>query len=115
MMKIVKVPVRMSSGDAGTSDVLSAFIARSKSHNEENVEDVEHFNEFESSSHNRLLLSQLSEFRDESQLCDVTLVAQGTRINAHRLVLAAASSYFKAMFTNDMAESRLRSPMSENF
>ncbi|KAK5981655.1 Kelch like family member 20, partial [Trichostrongylus colubriformis] len=97
----------MSSGDAGTSDVLSAFIARRKGQNEENVEGAEHFNEFESSSHNRLLLSQLSEFRDESQLCDVTLVAQGTRINAHRLVLAAASSYFKAMFTNDMAESRL--------
>ncbi|KAK6040975.1 BTB/POZ domain protein, partial [Cooperia oncophora] len=51
--------------------------------------------------------SHLSELHNDSQLCDVTLKVEGTRINAHRVVLSASSRYFKAMFTSDMAESRM--------
>jgi kelch-like protein 2/3 len=36
-------------------------------------------------------------FRDK-MLCDVVLVAEGVEINAHKLVLAASSPYFCAMF-----------------
>ncbi|KAK5967601.1 hypothetical protein GCK32_020787 [Trichostrongylus colubriformis] len=62
---------------------------------------------FQSSGQKQLLLTQLAELRHDSQLCDVILVAKDTRIHAHRVVLAASSSYFKAMFTHEMAESRL--------
>ena len=42
----------------------------------------------------------------EQQLTDVTIVAGGVRIAAHRAVLAAASPHFFALFTSGMAESR---------
>ncbi|XP_078572255.1 kelch repeat and BTB domain-containing protein 2-like [Branchiostoma floridae x Branchiostoma japonicum] len=37
---------------------------------------------------------------------DVVLEVEGRRFPCHRLVLSAASPYFRAMFTSDMAESR---------
>ena len=41
------------------------------------------------------------------QLCDVVLSTEGREVAAHRVVLAAASPYFQAMFTTEMLESRL--------
>lgn len=63
---------------------------------------------YRSQKHSRLMLEQMNELRSESCLCDVTLVIGSTRINAHRLVLASCSNYFRAMFTSEMAESRQR-------
>ncbi|KAL1478563.1 hypothetical protein MTO96_034991 [Rhipicephalus appendiculatus] len=40
----------------------------------------------------------------KGQLCDVRLVAGGQSLLAHRLVLAASSPYFHAMFNSDMCE-----------
>ena len=48
----------------------------------------------------------MNRLRKEGLLCDVTIKVGTTMIPAHKIVLAAASSYFEAMFTNDMAESR---------
>ena len=48
----------------------------------------------------------VKELRDEDKLCDVVLIVQGEKIKAHKLVLAANSSYFRSMFAGDMLESR---------
>ena len=64
------------------------------------------------------VLKGLDELRNQALLCDVHLVAEGTKFPAHRVVLATASPYFKAMFTggfkeNQMSEITLNDTSSE--
>ncbi|XP_013379864.1 kelch-like ECH-associated protein 1 isoform X1 [Lingula anatina] len=46
----------------------------------------------------------INTLRHAKKLCDVTLIAGDESFLAHKLVLAAASPYFKAMFTSGMRE-----------
>ena len=50
------------------------------------------------------LLSKMSEMRDSRSLTDVTLKVCEKSFDAHRVVLAASSEYFSAMFTGGMQE-----------
>ncbi|CAL8135367.1 unnamed protein product [Orchesella dallaii] len=61
---------------------------------------------FESPSHTGVLLCGLNSLRTKSLLVDVTLVAGGQAFEAHRVVLASCSDYFRAMFTTEVRESR---------
>lgn len=61
---------------------------------------------FESQSHSDTLLLGLDALRSKGQLLDVTLYVQGLAFQAHRAVLAACSDYFRAMFTDEMLESK---------
>ena len=45
-------------------------------------------------------------FRKNSKLSDIVLVVGEKKIEAHRLVLAAFSDYFSAMFTGDLSENK---------
>lgn len=40
--------------------------------------------------------------RSKQLLCDVVIVAEDVEIEAHRIVLAACSPYFCAMFTGNL-------------
>ena len=51
------------------------------------------------------LLSKCAQFRDEGQFIDVRLKVREDIFPAHRIVLAANSDYFHAMFTDGMKES----------
>ena len=51
------------------------------------------------------LLLKCTKFRDEGQFIDVRLKVSDDVFTAHRIVLAASSDYFYAMFTNGMKES----------
>ncbi|XP_078597302.1 kelch repeat and BTB domain-containing protein 2-like [Branchiostoma floridae x Branchiostoma japonicum] len=51
-------------------------------------------------------LGTVSDLQKAGVLQDVVLEVEGLRFPCHRLVLSAASPYFRAMFTSDMAESR---------
>nr|CAH8875444.1 unnamed protein product [Trichobilharzia regenti] len=48
----------------------------------------------------------MNHFRKNKELCDVILLVDGREIYTHRVVLAACSAYFRAMFTGELAESR---------
>lgn len=51
---------------------------------------------------------EMNSLRQSEQLCDVVLEVEGETVAAHRVVLASLSAYFRAMFTQQMAESKQR-------
>lgn len=46
----------------------------------------------------------IKNLRDDRHLCDFTITVQETQFSAHKLMLAACSDYFKAMFVHDSLE-----------
>ncbi|XP_072027827.1 kelch-like protein 28 [Amphiura filiformis] len=65
-----------------------------------------YFNPFRNEhSYPRQLSQALNDLREENQLCDIIINVGGRAFNAHKAVLAASSSYFKAMFTSGFKES----------
>ena len=56
-------------------------------------------------AHTEILLLKCAQFRDEGQFIDVRLKVCEDIFPAHRIVLAANSDYFHAMFTAEMKES----------
>ena len=55
--------------------------------------------------HSEQLITRMNKLRKAEYLCDVTLKVDQTLFPAHRLVLAAASDYFAAMFTGEVSRS----------
>ena len=76
-----------------------------KQSSEEGRRDVESHH-FSYQAHPAEAFVQMEQMREDSKLCDVVLEVEGTEIHAHRLVLAASSTYFYSMFVRDMLESR---------
>ena len=56
-------------------------------------------------SHSEILLSKCAQFREQSEFIDVGLKVGEEVSSAHRIVLAASSDYFHAMFAHGMKES----------
>ncbi|XP_067115121.1 kelch-like protein 9 [Osmerus mordax] len=65
---------------------------------------------FSSTEHGAAILQGLEQFRGDKTLCDVTLVPgdSSDTFPVHRVIMASASDYFKAMFTGGMREQEMR-------
>ncbi|EDO29471.1 predicted protein, partial [Nematostella vectensis] len=63
---------------------------------------------FQIPNHSNEALQMMNELRKKRELCDVLLHVGGREFRGHRIVLAGASSYLRAMFTNGMLESGMR-------
>ncbi|XP_066269440.1 kelch-like protein 12 [Branchiostoma lanceolatum] len=61
---------------------------------------------YQDESYQHGFLGAVGDLQKAEVLQDVVLEVEGRRFPCHRLVLSAASPYFRAMFTSDMAESR---------
>ena len=60
---------------------------------------------FSSDKEAQLILAQMNKMRNGQHFCDVQLQVGKETFNVHRLVLAASSPYFAALFTGGMKES----------
>ncbi|KAK3881543.1 hypothetical protein Pcinc_014015 [Petrolisthes cinctipes] len=85
-----------SPGPEGSTSSSSSSTGRGSSGGQDEL--------FHSPHHAKVALRRMEDYYTRGQLCDVTLVAGGRRIRAHRLVLSAASDYFAAMFTSPVLE-----------
>ena len=56
-------------------------------------------------AHSEILLSKCAQFSEQGEFIDVRLKVGEDEFPAHRIVLAANSDYFHAMFTQGMKES----------
>ena len=63
------------------------------------------FPDFGMATHSDILLSKCAQFREQGEFIDVHLKVGEEVFSAHRLLLAASSDYFRAMFTHEMKES----------
>ncbi|KAM5232500.1 kelch-like protein 26 isoform 1-T1 [Hipposideros larvatus] len=59
---------------------------------------------FSAPSHSTSLLQGLAALRSQGQLLDIVLTVNRETFHAHKVVLAACSDYFRAMFTGGMRE-----------
>lgn len=50
------------------------------------------------------LLLNMNDLRENQRFCDIEIVCAGKHIKAHRVILAASSPYFHAMFTAELLE-----------
>ena len=55
-------------------------------------------------AHSKVLLTSVSDLRQEPRLSDITIVMEGQSFRANKILLCAASNYFKAMFTSGFEE-----------
>ena len=65
--------------------------------------------------HSNDALKTMNDLRRKGELCDVVLHVDGHEFPAHKIVLAGASSYLRAMFTNGMLESGMKDIKLHNF
>ncbi|XP_071021773.1 kelch-like protein 12 isoform X1 [Oncorhynchus clarkii lewisi] len=66
-------------------------------------------------SHAKSILNAMNALRKSNTLCDITLRVENTDFPVHRIVLAACSDYFCAMFTSELSKNPQLSEKGKSF
>lgn len=82
-------------GPRGKSPLSFAHISPSRADEDSCPGPQYHFTDV---AHSKDLVNGLKFLRQDEDLCDVVLKVGNISISAHKVVLAASSPYFKAMF-----------------
>jgi hypothetical protein len=82
--------------------ILFCFMYRYDSKTSNVIDGTSVINTSHDSFHSQQLIARMNKLRKAEHLCDVTLKVEQTLFPAHRLVLAAVSDYFAAMFTGEV-------------
>ncbi|XP_028407755.1 kelch-like ECH-associated protein 1 [Dendronephthya gigantea] len=65
-------------------------------------------------SYTNQLADTMAEFRRNGQLCDVIISTEEKAFQAHKIILAASSSFFQSLFTVDMSEKNKQTIKMDN-
>lgn len=82
---------------------LFSYLSRYEPKTSTSIDEISITNPSNDPAHSQQLISRMNKLRKAEHLCDVTLKVDQTLFPAHRLVLAAVSDYFAAMFTGEVS------------
>ena len=91
----------MTSVEHRKNDFEQTLVEESVSRNVRSEDDS-----YRSHKHPQKVLDRINCLRMSQKLCDVTIKVEEEEFRVHRVVLAANTQYFEAMFSSDLEESR---------
>ncbi|XP_071944736.1 kelch-like protein 7 [Antedon mediterranea] len=111
---LITLDLRLTAGRSGKSTCRVTVVQKRYSMNG-NIE-TNKTNSPNTVSRRRLgSLTTINKMRQNTELCDVTILVQNETFHVHRLVMSACSEFFRVMFNSTMTESSSKTIQLSNY